>query len=116
MLCDFYNQRLGYQENLLVKYYVKHRHEVTVITSTFESVFDYYADRHDDSVPPRTYHDGGAKIIKLRYRYNLLNRLRAFTKIDHILDEEAPDLIFAHDIMLNLPECVRYLRRHRTLG
>ena len=112
MLCDFYNEVLEYQENLLVKYYAKHGHEVTVITSTFESVFDYYADRHDNSVPARTYRHGGAKIIKLRYRYNLLNRLRAFTRIDRILDEEAPDLIFVHDIMLNMPECVRYVQRH----
>ena len=112
MLCDFYNEALEYQENLLVKYYAKHGHEVTVITSTFESVFDYYADRHDNSVLARTYRHGGAKIIKLRYRYNLLNRLRAFTRIDRILDDEAPDLIFVHDIMLNMPECVRYVQRH----
>ena len=112
MLCDFYNGVLEYQENLLVKYYAKHGHEVTVITSTFESVFDYYADRHDNRVPGRTYRHGGAKIIKLPYRYNLLNRLRAFTRIDRILDEEAPDLIFVHDIMLNMPECVRYVQRN----
>ena len=112
MLCDFYNEMLEYQENLLVKYYAKHGHEVTVITSTFESVFDYYADRHDNSVPARTYRHGGATLIRLRYRYNLLNRLRAFTRIDRILDEEAPDLIFVHDIMLNMPECVRYVQGH----
>ena len=112
MLCDFYNEMLEYQENLLVKYYAKHGHEVTVITSTFESVFDYYADRHDNSVPARTYRHGGATLIRLRYRYNFLNRLRAFTRIDRILDEEAPDLIFVHDIMLNMPECVRYVQGH----
>lgn len=112
MLCDFYNESLEYQENLLVKYYVKHKHEVTVVTSTFDSVFDYYADRHDNRVPARTYHHGGAKIVKLRYRYNILNRLRAFTRIDYLLDQEAPDLIFVHDIMLNFPEAVRYVKKH----
>lgn len=40
MLCEFYNE-IWNQENLLVKYYRKHGHEVTVITSTYESVFDY---------------------------------------------------------------------------
>jgi len=112
MLCDFYNESLEYQENLLVKYYVKHHHEVTVITSTYESVFDYYADRHDNRVPARTYHHGGAKIVKLRYRYNILNRLRAFTRIDYLLEQEVPDLIFVHDIMLNFPEAVRYVKKH----
>lgn len=112
MLCDFYNQALEYQENLLVKFYLKHGHAVTVVTSTYESVFDYYADRHDNRQPSHTFEDGGAKIVKLRYRYNILNRLRAFEPLDLLLEAEAPDLIFVHDIMLNLPDCVRYVRRH----
>lgn len=112
MLCEFYNEQLEYQENLLAKYYVKHGHAVTVVTSTHESVFDYYADRHDNRRPSRTYEHGGAKIVKLRYRYNILHRLKALERIDALLEAEAPDLIFVHDIMLNLPECVSYVRRH----
>lgn len=112
MLCDFYNESLEYQENLLVKYYRKHGHEVTVVASTFDSVFDYYNDRHDPAWPERAYEDQGAKIFKLRYRYNLLNRLRAYKPIDRLLEEAAPDLIYVHDIMLNLPECVAYVQRH----
>jgi 1,2-diacylglycerol 3-alpha-glucosyltransferase len=112
MLCDFFNESLEYQENLLLKYYRKHGHEITVIASTFESVFDYYADRHDKNRPKRDYVHDGARIIKLPYRYNILNRLRAYTPIRSILDEARPDLIFVHDIMLNLPECVAYMKRH----
>jgi glycosyltransferase involved in cell wall biosynthesis len=112
MLCDFYNESLEYQENLLVKYYRKHGHEVTVIASTFDSVFDYYNDRHDPAWPARTYEDQGAKIVKLRYRWNLLNRLRAYTRIDRLLADERPDLIYVHDIMLNLPECVAHVKAH----
>jgi 1,2-diacylglycerol 3-alpha-glucosyltransferase len=112
MLCDFFNEALEYQENLLVKYYAKHGHRVSVIASTFDSVFDYYADRHDADAPARTYEAGGARIYKLRYRYNVLNRLRAYTDISGILQTERPDLIFVHDIMLNLPEAVRYARRN----
>lgn len=111
MLCEFFNENLEFQENLLVKYYVKHGHQVTVITSTFESVFDYYTDRHDNRTPPRTYEHGGARVIKLPYRYNILNRLRAYTSIAPILEEEKPDLIYVHDIMPNFPEAVRYLER-----
>lgn len=112
MLCDFYNETLEYQENHLTKYYTKHGHEVTVITSTFDSVFDYYNDRHDNADPGRTYYDRGAKIIKLPYRYNILNKLRAYPRIDRILDQVAPDLIFVHDIMLNFPDAIRYVRSH----
>jgi 1,2-diacylglycerol 3-alpha-glucosyltransferase len=112
MLCDFYHESLEYQEQLCAKFYVKHGHAVTVVTSTHESVFDYMADRHDNHRPMQTYEHGGVKIIRLPYRYNLLHRLKAFKRIDGLLEAEAPDLIFVHDIMLNFPDCVRYLKRH----
>lgn len=112
MLCDFFNESLEYQENLLLKYYRKNGHDVTIIASTFESVFDYYNDKHDNALPKRDYTYDGARVIKLPYRYNFLNRLRAYTPISEILEEEAPDLIYVHDIMLNLPECVAYMKRH----
>ncbi|MBU0521383.1 MULTISPECIES: glycosyltransferase family 4 protein [Pseudomonas] len=112
MLCDFFNETLEYQENLLVKYYVKHGHDVVVIASTFESVFDYYADRHDKTLPVRAYVNEGAKIIKLPYKFNILNKLRRYTDIAGILQEEAPDLIFVHDIMLNFPEVIKYKKRN----
>jgi glycosyltransferase involved in cell wall biosynthesis len=112
MLCEFYSAEVEFQENLLVKYYGKHGHKVTVVTSTFETVFEYYNDQYDDTRPGRTFYDHGAKIIKLPYRYNILNRLRAYTRIDKILADEAPDLIYVHDIMPNLPEAIAYLRAH----
>ena len=112
MLCDFYHESLEYQEQLCAKFYVKHGHAVTVVTSTHESVFEYMADRHDNTRPARTYDHSGVKIIRLPYRYNVLHRLKAFARIDDLLDSEAPDLIFVHDIMLNFPDCVRYLQRH----
>lgn len=112
MLCDFFNENLEYQENLLVKYYVKHGHTVTVVASTFDSVFDYYGDKHDNKVSGKTYQHDGATIIKLPYRYNIINRLRAYTRIDQILADHAPDLIYVHDIMLNFPECIKYMKNH----
>jgi 1,2-diacylglycerol 3-alpha-glucosyltransferase len=112
MLCDFYDESLEYQENLLVKYYVKHGHQVTLITSTFSSVFDYYADKHDSQAPARTYEHEGATIVRLKYRFNFINRVRAYTRIDGLLDHAMPDLIYVHGIMLNFPEAVRYVKRH----
>jgi len=113
MLCDFYHESLEYQEQLSAKFYVKHGHAVTVVTSTHESVFDYMADRHDNTRPAKTYEHGGVRIVRLPYRYNILHRLKAFAPLDELLEAEAPDLIFVHDIMLNFPDCVRYLKRHR---
>jgi|GEM_PF-880377 len=112
MICEFFNEELEYQENLLAKYYIKNGHEVTVITSTFDSVFDYYEDRHDNRRPGRVFEYGGAKIIKLPFAYNIVNKLRAYTPIKKILEDERPDLIYLHDIMLNIPEAVAYVRKN----
>jgi 1,2-diacylglycerol 3-alpha-glucosyltransferase len=113
MLCEFYDENLEYQENLLVKYYRKHGVEVTVVTSTLDSVFDYYGDKHEIDKPAREYQHLGAKIIKQKYRYiRFMSRLRRYEDITPILVREKPDLIFVHDIMLNLPEVVSYHKKN----
>lgn len=112
MICELYDEKLEYQENLLTKYYVKNGHEVTVVTSTFDSVFDYYNDNHDNSKPARIFHDNGAKIIKLPYRYNLFNRFRAHPRLDKLIADERPDLIYVHDISPNFPEAIEYVKQH----
>lgn len=38
MICEFYDDVLEYQENLLAKYYALNGHEVTIITSTIRSI------------------------------------------------------------------------------
>ncbi|MEL7682681.1 glycosyltransferase family 4 protein [Citromicrobium bathyomarinum] len=111
MLCDFFNEELEYQENHLVDYYRRHGHEVIVVCSLYENVFDYYTDKKVGG-PGRDYEVNGARIVKLPYRYNILNRMRAYPKIDGLLEEFEPDLIFVHDIMLNLPECIAYVKKH----
>ena len=112
MLCDFYNPTLQFQENTLVKYYVKQGHEVIVITSTFESVFDYYADRYDKTIPAHDFFDHRAKIIKLPFSINILNRIRRFGGVMKILKREKPDVIFLHDIMLNIYEVKKYKKKY----
>lgn len=113
MLCEFFNEELEYQENLLAKYYVKHNHDVVIITSTVDSVFDYYNDKHDVNIPSREYYFEGAKIIKLQYKWvRFKSRLRKYKDITPILEAEKPDLIYIHDIMLNILEAVEYKKKH----
>ena len=114
MLCDLYDEKLHYQENLLAKYYAKQGHEVTIIAATFDSAFDFQAENYDRDAPGRQYHHGGIKVIKLPYSLNLLNRLRRFSGVQAVLEEERPDLIFVHDMHLNLAEAARYRRSHGT--
>jgi 1,2-diacylglycerol 3-alpha-glucosyltransferase len=112
MLCEFYDEKLQYQENLLAKYYAKHGHEVTVLASTFNSVHDYIAHRYNRRDPAREYRDGQVKVIKLPFSLNLLNRLRKFGDVGELLTGEKPDLIFAHDIHLNIAEAAAYKQSH----
>ncbi len=112
MLCDFYDEKVQYQENLLGKYYVKHGHQVTVIAATFDNSFAFQSASYDESAPARQYYDGRVKVIKLPYSLNLLNRLRRFRGVDAILNAERPDLIFLHDMHLNLTDAARYRRLH----
>jgi len=110
MLCDLYDETSQYQENLLAKYYVKNGHEVIVIAATFNNAADYYANRYERNAPARQYLDGRVRIIKLPYSVNILSRLRKFGGVADILGHERPDLIFVHDIHLNLAEAAAYKR------
>ena len=112
MLCELYIENLEYQENLLVKFYRKHGHEVTVITSTYDNVFDYYNDKIDNSKPARTYYDHGAKIFKLPFKYNILGKIKKFKDITKIVEDFQPDLLYVHDIMPNMFEMLAYKKRN----
>ncbi|KMQ65570.1 hypothetical protein ACM46_06720 [Chryseobacterium angstadtii] len=112
MLCELYIENLEYQENLLVKYYMKHGHEVTVITSTYENVFDYYNNIHDNSKPEKVYYDHGAKIIKLPFKFNFGGKIKKYKNITPIVEEFKPDLLYVHDIMPNMLEMLDYKKRN----
>ncbi len=113
MVCEFFNETLGFQENLLLKYFSKQGHEVSIITSTYRDVFDYYHGKHDRALPrSRETIEGGGTVIRLPFRYNFLNKLKAYRGFADELESEAPDFIFVHDISPNFPEMVQYLRSH----
>lgn len=112
MLCEFFNEKLEYQENLLVSYYLKNGHDVVLIASTIESVFDYYSGTKSNPILSSTYFYKGAKIIKLKNKYNFLNKIKKLIDITYILEEEKPDLIYVHDIIPNMLEAVKYKKKN----
>jgi glycosyltransferase involved in cell wall biosynthesis len=114
MLCDFYSPALSYQENFLTKYYTKHGHRVVVVAATFESIFDYMSDRYNKKVKANEETINGSRIIKLPYSLNIFHKLRRFNgkRVSQILTEEKPDLIFSHNIALNLWEVVKYKKKN----
>lgn len=108
MICDFFEESFQYQENLLTKYYLKCGHEVVVIASTFNNIFNYLNDKYDSKIPESTIVSGNLKIIRKKYSFNFLNKLRRFGGISDLLKNECPDLIFSHDIHLNMLEAAVY--------
>ena len=112
IICDLFDESIGSQENILAKYFRKHGHQVTILTSTFESVFDFIADKYDRRKPGRTYHIDDLKVIRAPYRLNFLNRLRSFQGSAGFIEQENPDMIFMLDIMPDMLEVVRYKRRN----
>ncbi|ANF51544.1 hypothetical protein A0O34_13980 [Chryseobacterium glaciei] len=111
MLQDFFGLDYTYQENLLTKNYTKYGHNVVVISSTFENVFDYAHNKYDSSKKQKTEEYFGAKIIRLPYSFNFLNKLRKHAGVYEILLKEKPDLIYVHDIHFNLKEAVKYKKQ-----
>lgn len=114
MLQDFFGEGLQYQENLLTDHYIRQGHEVVVICSTFENVFDYVSDNYIASRPKKEVNYNGAKIIRLPYSLNFMNKLRRHSGVFEIICREKPDLIYAHDIHLNLKEAVKYAKENRN--
>ena len=111
LILGFY-EGLEYQENILLRYYEKHGHEVHVITSTERSIFDYAANRTARDGREQTYKLGTATIYRRRFTIHLPYRIERFADVTPLLEEIRPDLIFVHNIVLNTGECVRYVRRH----
>lgn len=112
MLCDLFVPGLGYQENLLAKYYVKAGIEVVVIANGYRNVFDFVGDRPLSLNEIQEERVDGIKIVRVPYLFNLVNRFRPLRSIRGILEAEAPSLVFVHDIIPNIVEARHYVDRH----
>ncbi len=112
ILCDFYNENMEYRENILPKYYKKFNHDVTIIASTYKNAFNYIDNKNNDR-PAEIYYHNKVKVIRLKFRLNILNRFKYFTTIKDILIEEKPDLIYVHGIIPNMIEVIPYLKKNK---
>lgn len=108
MICDFYNENQQYQENLLAKYYIKYGHNVTIVASTFSSIFDYYSMKYNKYSLGHEKNINGYKLIKQPYSINFLNKIRLLKNLKQILNQETPDLIFVHGMPLCLKASINY--------
>jgi 1,2-diacylglycerol 3-alpha-glucosyltransferase len=112
MICEFFDEALDYQENFLARVYHRQGHEVVVVTSTAGSVFDYTVDRSGVALAGGEHSTGCTRIIRLPWRINLLHKIKAFADLRPIIERERPDLIYVHDIIPNMLDCLGYVRRN----
>jgi 1,2-diacylglycerol 3-alpha-glucosyltransferase len=112
MLCDFFHEDQQYQENLLVKYFRRAGHDVVVLSSTYESIFEFISEKKPSHTERKEFKIDGATIIRLPYSINILNKLRKLKGAKTIINSTKPDLIYAHDIHLNMADAISYLREN----
>lgn len=110
MLCEFYQSDVEYQEVSLAQAYTRKGHEVTVVTSTLDDIFDFARGRKPSRNTESTCLENGVKIIRLPWRWHFTRSIRAHESIKHILELEKPEVIYVHDVMLNILECVNYVK------
>lgn len=108
MVCDFFVEGLSYQENLLEKYYRRDGHEVVIVASPHESIFGYTVDDAAEGQPGLIVDQPDFRLYRRPYSVNLLNRIRRIGDVSRILETERPDVLFIHDVSLNLLDLARY--------
>lgn len=113
MIIDFYGIGQQYQENLLAKYYALAGHEVHVICSTFKDIFSYNNDAPGISSDYEVEHDGNAIIYRTPYKIKYKNLFKVFEDISPRVESIKPDLIYIHNIILNIHQLTDYLDRNR---
>jgi 1,2-diacylglycerol 3-alpha-glucosyltransferase len=109
MICEFFDDNLDYQENMLARAYAKAGHEVVVIASTITSLQDYVSDKDKGKGAGSETGCSWGKLVRLPFRINVLHRIKQFVPIRPLLDDFQPDLLFFHDIIPNLAEGVQYV-------
>lgn len=110
MICEFFDDGLDYQENLLARAYHLMGHEVVIVASTILSLSDYVRDADlGKGERQEQAHDWG-KLIRVPFQFNILHRIKRFKSILSVIEEVKPNLLYFHDIIPNLDEGVQYVR------
>lgn len=113
MVCDFYGIGQQYQENMIAKYYSLMGHEVHIIANNFTDVFHYINDINDKPEASYTETDGYATIYRTPFRFKYKKLFKLYTNISERVEALAPDLIYFHNLSLNLHEVIPYVKQNK---
>lgn len=112
-LCGSYNPKMGYQDNLLPKYYVDLGYECITIAS------QYYKENFKviKSTSKYEFVDNYIKIIRLPYKYKLpykFNRvIRAYKGLYKELISIKPSIIFLHNFQFSsIFSVIKFAKKH----
>lgn len=91
---QYYNDGLGYQENILPRYQAKLGHEVTLITSNLSNGFN-----NDERIKEiGEYDDNNFKVRRIEIKGEFKGRFVVFKSLYEHLEEIKPDYIFHHSV------------------
>jgi 1,2-diacylglycerol 3-alpha-glucosyltransferase len=115
-LCGSYNPKMGYQDNILPKYYVRLGYECVTIAS------QYFRDK-DTIVQDKEHRiilENKSELIRIPNKYRLpykWNRItRLYSGLYGILVKEKPDIIFLHNFQfLSVYDVIRYCKENENV-
>lgn len=91
---QYYNDGLGYQENILPRYQAKLGHEVILITSNLSNGFN-----NDERIKKvGEYKDSNFRVRRISIKSEFKERFVIFKNLYEQLDEIKPDYIFHHSV------------------
>jgi glycosyltransferase involved in cell wall biosynthesis len=91
---QYYNDGMGYQENILPQYQSKLGHDVVLITSTLSNGFGSDSRNKNEG----EYKDKGFIVKRIKVNGEFKDRFVVFNNLYSALKEEQPDYIFHHSV------------------
>jgi glycosyltransferase involved in cell wall biosynthesis len=92
---QYYNDGMGYQENILPRYHSKLEHDVVLITSTLSNGFTGGQRQKREG----KYQDNGFKVHRIPVKGEFKNRFVIFENLYDYLKKEKPDYIYHHSVI-----------------
>jgi len=112
----YYNDGMGYQDNVLPRYQQKMGHTVAMITTDLTTPFSRQQSRLGRKQNTGCYFDGNLPILRLPHYAEWEGRFVVFKNLAETLKIEKPDYIFHHG--LNSPSlitCTKYKSAHPSV-
>ncbi|WP_346848497.1 glycosyltransferase [uncultured Clostridium sp.] len=113
-ICQYFQENMSYQENLLPKFHSKLGNEVILVTSDRE--FRFNNNMHNRIIGCEDKVIDNYRIIRLPIKFELINKFAQFENLNSILCDLKPDLIYHHGLTSpSIFTCVNYKKRYGCL-